>query len=91
MLALASKILWFCLEKTRPENSSKNVPPLTQARWRGEMVELSWRPRATLFKSFLTPEECESLIALVRPHFYTLSQDPSMRSLHPGMPHHQLD
>ena len=30
------------------------------------MLELSRKPRATFFKSFLTPEECEALIALVR-------------------------
>jgi hypothetical protein len=30
------------------------------------MVELSWKPRATVFKNFLSAEECELLIALVR-------------------------
>ncbi len=38
-----------------------------QARWKGEMVELSWEPRATVFKNFLTPEECDTLIALACP------------------------
>lgn len=31
------------------------------------MVELSWEPRATVFKNFLTPEECDTLIALACP------------------------
>lgn len=29
--------------------------------WRGEVVQLSWRPRATLFKRFLSDAECEHL------------------------------
>ena len=41
--------------------------PHAQARWYGEMLELSWKPRSTFLKGFLTPEECEALIALARP------------------------
>ncbi len=39
---------------------------MLQAHWAGEMVELSWKPRATVFKNFLSAEECELLIALAR-------------------------
>ena len=34
-------------------------------KWTGEVVELSWEPRAFLFKKFMTDEECDSLIAKV--------------------------
>lgn len=34
--------------------------------WRGEVVHLSWRPRAFLYKRFLSDAECDHLIALVR-------------------------
>lgn len=36
-----------------------------QNTWKGEVVELSWEPRAFLFKKFLTDEECDSIIAMV--------------------------
>lgn len=36
-----------------------------QDKWRGEVVELSWEPRAFLFKKFMTDEECDSIIAKV--------------------------
>ncbi|KAK9805139.1 hypothetical protein WJX72_001482 [[Myrmecia] bisecta] len=35
--------------------------------WRGEVIEVSWRPRAFLFKNFLSDEECDHLINLARP------------------------
>lgn len=38
---------------------------LAQDKWRGEVVELSWEPRAFLFKNFMTDEECDTLIAKV--------------------------
>eukprot|EP00798_Chlamydomonas_sp_ICE-L_P028071 gene28069-31175_t len=31
--------------------------------WRGEIIHLSWSPRAFLVKNFMSPEECEHLIA----------------------------
>ncbi|KIZ04608.1 prolyl 4-hydroxylase [Monoraphidium neglectum] len=31
--------------------------------WRGEVIQLSWRPRAFLLKKFLTDEECEHIKA----------------------------
>ncbi|KAL3132857.1 hypothetical protein ABBQ38_006782 [Trebouxia sp. C0009 RCD-2024] len=36
-------------------------------KWRGEVVELSWEPRAFLFKKFMTDEECDSIIAKAKP------------------------
>ncbi|GBF89340.1 prolyl 4-hydroxylase-like protein [Raphidocelis subcapitata] len=38
-----------------------------QEEWRGEVVRLSWRPRAFLFKRFLSDEECDHLTRLSRP------------------------
>eukprot|EP00884_Botryococcus_braunii_P003573 jgi/Botrbrau1/13216/Bobra.9_1s0007.1 len=35
--------------------------------WRGEVIEVSWKPRAFLFKNFLTWDECEYLIRKARP------------------------
>ena len=37
------------------------APPRPQEEWHGEVVHLSWRPRAFLYKNFLTDEECEHL------------------------------
>lgn len=34
--------------------------------WRGEVIQLSWAPRAFLLKNFLSPEECEHLKAQAR-------------------------
>lgn len=36
-------------------------------KWIGEVVELSWQPRAFLFKKFLTDEECEHIINKAKP------------------------
>lgn len=30
-----------------------------QEEWHGEVIHLSWRPRAFLYKRFLTDEECD--------------------------------
>lgn len=49
----------------------------------GEMLELSWKPRSTFLKGFLTPEECETLIALVRPLSCTHFESPH-RCWHAG-------
>ena len=37
-----------------------------QEEWRGEVVHLSWSPRSFLLKGFLSDEEADHLIALVR-------------------------
>ncbi|KAK9838186.1 hypothetical protein WJX81_007420 [Elliptochloris bilobata] len=55
------------LHRAPPKKDKRPMPPSDPARWVGEMVELSWRPRATIFKNFLTPQECDMLIALSRP------------------------
>ena len=51
------------------------------------MLELSWKPRSTFLKGFLTPEECEALIALVRPsscaHFQKPTHVLMLPSRHP--------
>lgn len=44
-------------------------PPHPQEEWRGEVVRLSWRPRAFLFKRFLSDEECDHLTRMVRVSF----------------------
>ncbi|MEW5303088.1 MAG: hypothetical protein WDW38_001412 [Sanguina aurantia] len=36
--------------------------------WRGEVIHLSWAPRAFLLKGFLSDEECDHLVELARPH-----------------------
>ncbi|EFJ44873.1 hypothetical protein VOLCADRAFT_82641 [Volvox carteri f. nagariensis] len=35
--------------------------------WRGEVIHLSWSPRAFLLKGFLSDEECEHIIAKAKP------------------------
>jgi len=35
--------------------------------WRGEVIHLSWSPRAFLLKNFLSDEECEHLISKAKP------------------------
>ena len=37
-------------------------PVLAQEEWRGEVVEVSWSPRAFLLKSFLSDKECQHFI-----------------------------
>ena len=37
-----------------------------QEEWRGEVIHLSWSPRAFLLKGFLTDEECDHIIEKVR-------------------------
>lgn len=39
-----------------------------QEEWRGEVIQLSWSPRAFLLKGFLSKAECEHLIALASPN-----------------------
>jgi prolyl 4-hydroxylase len=39
----------------------------SQEDWRGEIVQLSWKPRAFLLKGFLSPEECKHLITKAKP------------------------
>lgn len=36
-----------------------------QEEWRGEVIHLSWSPRAFLLKNFLSDEECDHLINTV--------------------------
>ena len=38
-----------------------------QEDWRGEIVQLSWAPRAYLLKHFLSEQECDHLIKLAKP------------------------
>lgn len=37
----------------------------TQEEWRGEVIHLSWSPRAFLLRGFLSDEECDHLVAQV--------------------------
>ncbi len=45
----------------------RGVPHLAQVEWRGEMVEVSWKPRAFLLKNFLTEDEVTHLVSKVPP------------------------
>lgn len=38
-----------------------------QEEWRGEVVEVSWSPRAFLLKNFLSDKECQHFIDKVSP------------------------
>lgn len=40
--------------------------PSQQADWRGEIIQLSWKPRAYHLRGFLTDEECEHIKHIVR-------------------------
>lgn len=37
-----------------------------QEEWRGEIEQLSWKPRAFLVKGFLNDEECDHIVSMVR-------------------------
>lgn len=41
---------------------------LEEEEWRGEVIHLSWRPRAFLYRGFLSGEECDHLIDVAKPH-----------------------
>ena len=45
---------------------------LMQEEWRGEVIDISWSPRAFLFKGFLTEEETNHLIEKVLHHAPTV-------------------
>lgn len=51
--------------------------------WRGEVIQLSWAPRAFLLKGFLTDQECDHLISLARPklHKSTVVDNKSGKSI----------
>lgn len=51
--------------------SAQRYPHALQDQWRGDLVRLSWSPRAFLLKDFLSDEECEHLIELAQPHLTT--------------------
>eukprot|EP00877_Chromochloris_zofingiensis_P001599 jgi/Chrzof1/1143/Cz01g42060.t1 len=38
-----------------------------QEEWRGEVIQLSWSPRAYVFKKFMSDEECDHLINISKP------------------------
>ena len=39
---------------------------LQSAEWHGLVEHINWRPRASRFRGFLTPAECDFLIAKVK-------------------------
>lgn len=47
--------------------------PQIQEDWHGEILQLSWAPRAFLLKGFLSGDECDHLISLAQP-FMTKSE-----------------
>jgi hypothetical protein len=47
----------------RPTPRACRPPP--QEEWHGEVIRLSWKPRAFLFKKFLSEEECDHLVRMV--------------------------
>eukprot|EP00884_Botryococcus_braunii_P010482 jgi/Botrbrau1/19435/Bobra.0338s0058.2 len=46
---------------------SHGEDPNGKEAWRGEVIEVSWKPRAFLFKKFLTWDECDYLVRKARP------------------------
>jgi hypothetical protein len=50
-------------DKGRPPRAAAARP--RQDEWHGFVKRLSWKPRAFLFKKFLSEEECDHLIQLV--------------------------
>jgi prolyl 4-hydroxylase len=44
-----------------------SLPSILQDDWQGEILQLSWTPRAFLLKGFLSDAECEHLIKLAKP------------------------
>lgn len=59
----------------RPNQSQSQTTPdtsvgfgeLGQEEWRGEVIELSWTPRAFLYKGFLSDAECQHFIDKAKP------------------------
>ena len=51
---------------------------LAQEEWRGEVVEVSWSPRAFLLKSFLSEKECQHFINKVRARTRTLNANQDL-------------
>ena len=47
---------------------------LRQEEWRGEVEQVSWSPRAFLYKKFLSEEECDHLINHVRYQTFHVAQ-----------------
>lgn len=63
------KVVWsenVHQEHPGPGLKGKFTPDAVQA-VRPHAIHLSWKPRSWLFKSFLSPEECDHLIALAEP------------------------
>eukprot|EP00798_Chlamydomonas_sp_ICE-L_P012778 gene12778-16035_t len=48
--------------------------------WRGEVIHLSWNPRAFLLKGFLSEEECDHIIETAKPNL----GEPSSEGKHTG-------
>ena len=51
---------------SRPAVTRDDVHARAQEEWRGEVIEVSWSPRAFLFKGFLSESEAQHLIDKVR-------------------------
>jgi hypothetical protein len=49
-----------------PTSNIHHAKKNKQEEWRGEVIRLSWKPRAFLFKRFLSEAECDHIIAIVR-------------------------
>ena len=57
-----------------------------QDHWTGEVIELSWEPRAFLFKKFMTDQECDHLIEKVS-YCMTCSADSTQKLCCMPTPH----
>jgi len=62
LLAVCSRV---CLGLANPDNTIGYGE--LEEEWRGEVVHLSWAPRAFLLKGFLSPEECDHIINIAKP------------------------
>lgn len=52
-----------------------------QELWRGEVITVSWKPRAFLFKNFLNETECDHIIDRVNLHFPGVLQSKHKASM----------
>jgi prolyl 4-hydroxylase len=51
----------------RPHDPNEGSNVSASAEWHGSVENINWRPRASRFRGFLTPAECDFLIAKAKP------------------------
>eukprot|EP00775_Hariotina_reticulata_P002713 gene2713-3010_t len=63
-LAVAAAVVGHCTLTVRSDSVGFGE---LEEQWRGEVQQVSWRPRAFLLKSFLSAAECDHIKGLARP------------------------